>query len=178
MRTTPSPLPAGRAVPRSPVLLVFLCVLPAACAGANWKRSKVFASYQVPQQINVDISARTAGDLSFPIALMREHIAEELNDRNIAVTFTFDRPPPGSAQVGIVEWEPGLRLLRFLLPLFGLGQGTIDVFVRAPSRNGQPGLSGDVHGWVNWGALGGNSAISAAHAGKAIGRFIATGKAD
>ncbi|HEY1532918.1 MAG TPA: DUF4410 domain-containing protein [Polyangiaceae bacterium] len=104
-------------------------------------------------------------------------IADELFDHGIKANFIPASNGPPRADVTVVEWDPGSKAMRWLVG-FGAGKGEILVVVRSQSRNGQLGVDGTAHGWVNGGWFGGNANDSAVEAGHLIGDMIATGKRD
>jgi hypothetical protein len=160
------------------ILVVGVGLLAVGCAGATWKQAQIAPGYQAPKKLNVAIVVQATGEEVGPaVQLMRDNLEAELRDRGIAATFSEGPPDPATAELNVVEWDRGSQALRWLL-FFGAGEGSMVVVVKSPSSDGQPGLNGQIRGWVRGGAFGGKAAEAACRAGQSIGKAIATGKAE
>ena len=167
----------GSSLVRGVILLGF-CSLAGGCAGATWKGAHFDPSYKAPKQLNVAIVVQAKGeDVTEAVRVMREALSAELKNRGIAASFNEVSAVPASAELSVIEWVPGSQVLRYLVG-FGAGAAAMVVVVKSPSVDGQPGLSGEVRGWVKSGMLGGNATNAASLAGQSIGKAIATGEAD
>jgi hypothetical protein len=157
---------------------VIACVLLVACAGAEWQDIRVAQGYQPPGLVTVAVVGQGSGATSNEtLEILQTAIADELFDHGIKANFVQLANPPPRADVTVVEWDPGSKALRWLVG-FGAGKGEILVVVRSQSRNGQPGIEGTAHGWVNGGWFGGSMNDAAEKAGHLIGVTIATGARD
>ena len=160
---------------RGSLALVFACLL-AGCAGAKWQQVQVAPSYQPPKQLKIAVVSQSQSTQSDEaIQHLQSSLAANLKGRGITATFVPAPTAPQDANLTVVEWDRGVRALRWLG--FG-GEGHIVVVVKSPSADGQPGLDGNVRGYVKSGTFGGSSYISATEAGELIATTIATGKTD
>jgi hypothetical protein len=148
------------------------------CAGAEWQDVRVASGYQPPGLVTVAVVGQGSGaESNETLEALQAAIADELFEHGIKANFVPLANPPPRADVTIVEWDPGSKALRWLVG-FGAGKGELLVLVRSQSRDGQPGVEGTVHGWVNSGWLGGSMNDAADEAGHLIGATIATGRRD
>lgn len=148
------------------------------CAGAEWQDVHVAPGYQPPGLVTVAVVGQGSGATSNEtLEALQTAIADELFEHGIKANFVPLANAPPRADVNVVEWDPGSKALRWLVG-FGAGKGELLVVVRSQSRNGQPGVEGTAHGWVNSGWLGGTMNDAAEEAGHLIGETIATGRHD
>jgi hypothetical protein len=138
----------------------------------------VASGYQAPGLVTVAVVGQGSGAASNDtLEALQTAIADELFEHGIKANFVQLSNPPPRADVTVVEWDPGSKALRWLVG-FGAGKGEILVVVRSQSRDGQPGVEGTAHGWVNGGWFGGSMNDAADEAGHLIGAAIATGRRD
>jgi hypothetical protein len=154
------------------------CVFLVGCAGAEWQRVQVARDYQPPGLVTVAVVGQGSGAASNEaLEALQTAIADELFDHGIKANFVPIPNPPPRADLTVVECDPGSKALRRLVG-FGVGRGEILVVVSSQSRDGQPGIDGTVHGWVDGGWFGGTINDAAEEAGQLIGETIATGRRD
>jgi hypothetical protein len=157
------------------LVAVAFSLLSFGCAGTEWQKVQVAPGYQAPKQLKVSIMVQVDSDhVQEAVAAFQQALSAELTSRGITAEFIKGAADPTSSQLSVVEWNQGVRALRWLG--FG-GEGHILVMVKSLSGNGQPGIDGHARGWVRGGAFGGASYNAAIEAGRAIGKAIATGTA-
>jgi hypothetical protein len=154
--------------------VVSFVALLAGCSGAEWQRVQVTPGYQPPKEVKIAVVTQATGpNMDDAIIELREALADEFAAQGVKATFVEKAADVPSAELSVVEWDRGVRALRWLG--FG-GEGHIVIIVKSGAAAGQPGLDGQSRGFVRSGWFGGSSYNAATYAGHQIARTIATGK--
>jgi hypothetical protein len=160
---------------RPALLIAAFSLLGFGCAGTDWQRVQVAPDYQAPKQMKISIVMQAASEHAQEATVaFQQALLSELASRGITATLVAGPADPSSSQMSVVEWNQGVRALRWLG--FG-GQAHILVMVKSLSGTGQPGVDGQARSWLRGGAFGGDSYNAATEAGRSIAKVIATGKA-
>ncbi|MES1165174.1 MAG: hypothetical protein ABUR63_05420 [Verrucomicrobiota bacterium] len=147
----------------------------AGCSGAQWQNVQVSPAYQPPKEVQIAVVARaTSVHTAEAVQTLQSVLASALAGRGITAKFVPAPTGAPGAHIDVVEWDQGVRALRWLG--FGGGQGHIVVMVNSASADGQQGVNGTARGYVRGGFAGGSAYDSASEAGQLIARTIATGK--
>jgi hypothetical protein len=157
-------------------VVVAVSLVVAACAGAEWRRVAVAPTYHAPRQLRVTLVAQASTEHSAEaLQVMQEALADGLASNGITASFGPAPDDQPQASVTLAQWDQGSRALRYFVG-FGTGEGSIVVFVKSPSADGQVGVEGEARGWVKGGMFGGSSYNAASEAGHLIAEAIATGR--
>jgi len=156
------------------VVIFGFAALLVGCAGTTWQHIQVPPGYQPPKEVTVALVVQANGEhLAEAVEELHRALADQFASEGIHATFVPGVEAMPSTELSVVEWDQGVRALRWLG--FG-GEGHIVVVVKSAAGSGQPGLDGQVRGYVRSGWFGGNSYNSAVEAGQTIAKTIATGR--